>query len=253
MHDAIIIEDNHRDREILSALLAKYCGKEINIIESVSNLNDAYKLIIKKKPDIIFLDIELGNESGFELLQKFTNYTFKVIFVTGFSKYALRAIKFNALDYLLKPIEINELVEAVKKVVTYEQVNIDNKLKNLIVNFTAPNNKKNKIAIPVVNGLKMITVSDIIYFEANKEYSNIHCIANSVVYSSTNLGEYEEMLEDYDFCRVHHSFLVNKEYVKHYIKGEGGEILTDNGSIIPVSRRNKTMVVNWLKNIRNSK
>jgi two-component system, LytTR family, response regulator len=251
MLNAVIIEDNHKEQEILNNLLTKYCSAEINIIGNASSVNEAYGLILTTNPDIIFLDVELGIESGFDLLQKFTNYTFEVIFVTGFNKYALRAIKFNALDYILKPIEITELIEAVKKALKYKRTNMNEKLKNLIENIFAPNNRNNKIAIPIINGLKMIAVSDIIYCEANKEYTTINCIRNITVCSSTNLGAYEDMLEDYGFCRVHHSFLVNKEYVKEFIKGE--EIVTDNGLVIPVSRRNKTVVTDWLKNIRNSK
>jgi two-component system, LytTR family, response regulator len=246
MLNAIIIEDNFRDRELLEMLLSKYCINEINILGSAENISNGFKLIIETKPDVVFLDIELGTESSFDLLAKFDEYDFKVIFVSAYDKYAMNAIKSNALDFILKPIEISELLKTVHKLVKVEKLSVDVEIKNLLYNLSNPHEKSNRIAIPFLNGYKMVPVSDIMYCEANKEYTNIHCINKSIICSSINLGEYEDMLEGYSFCRVHHSYLVNKEYVKEYLKGEGGELLMDKGNMIPVSRRKKQEVVDWL-------
>ncbi len=246
MLKAVLIDDDLRDKEILEMMLGKYCVNEISIVGCAQNIDVAYSLILKTKPDIVFLDIELGNESGFDLLKKFTEYSFKVVFVTAYEKYAVKAIKFNALDYVLKPIEITELVNAVQKVNASEHISIDTELKNLVYNLAHPHHKSNKIAIPVLKGYKMIGIETILFCEAKKEYTDIHCVAQPPFCSSVNLGEYEELLQDYSFCRVHHSFLVNKDHVIQYIKGEGGELMMGNKKMIPVSRRKKQEVVEWL-------
>jgi two-component system LytT family response regulator len=249
MLKAIIIDDNISDKEILEMLLAKYCAEEIKITGFAQDINTAYALILESSPDIVFLDIELGNESGFELLTRFTDYPFRVIFVTGYDKYAIKAIKFNALDYVLKPVEITELLNAIHKIKNPERLSLDAELKNLIHTLAHPLQKNNRIAIPVINGYKMIPVTDILYCEANKEYTNIHCVNLLPICSSVNLGEYEDLLKEYSFCRVHHSYLVNKEHVKQYIKGEGGELMISKDIMIPVSRRKKPEVVEWLTTI----
>lgn len=246
MLKAIIIDDNNRDIEILEMMLGKYCFTEICIGGNARNIDAAYQLILETKPDIIFLDIELGNESGFDLLKKFNEYSFKVIFVTAYDKYAIKAIKFNALDYVLKPVEITELVNAVQKVKAVQHISFDAELKNLVHNLANPHHKSNRVAIPVLNGYKLIAVETVLYCEAKKEYTDIHCIGQLPICSSVNLGEYEELLQDYSFCRVHHSFLVNKDHVKQYIKGEGGELWMEDNNRIPVSRRKKIEVMNWL-------
>lgn len=245
---AIIIDDNLHDKEVLEMILGKYCSKETNIIGIAKNVDSAYQLILETNPDVIFLDIELGNESGFDLLKKFTEYSFKVIFVTAYERYAVKAIKFNALDYVLKPVEIAEIVNAVQKVNASEHISINAELKNLVHNLAHPYHKSNRVAIPVINGYKMVAIESILYCEAKKEYTNIYCTDQAFICSCVNLGEYEELLQDYSFCRVHHSFLVNKDHVIQYIKGEGGELMMENEITIPVSRRKKTEVVDWLKN-----
>jgi two-component system, LytTR family, response regulator len=229
-------------------LLNKYCFNEITITGSAQCIATAYSLILETKPDIIFLDIELGAESGFDLLGKFTEFPFRVIFVTAHDKYALKAIKFNALDYVLKPVEITELVNAVQKINNTEWVSIDAELKNLIHTLAHPHHKSNRLAIPVLNGYKMMSVEEIQYCEAKKEYTYIYCTNQPAICSSINLGEYEYLLQEYSFYRVHHSFLVNKDHVKQYIKGEGGELMMGNNTMIPVSRRKKAEVMEWLKN-----
>lgn len=247
MIKAIIVEDDRRDKEVLERILKKFCSGEIEITGSAVDIDAAYQLIIMSNPDVVFLDIELGNESGFDLLRKFNEYNFKVIFVTAYDRYAIRAIKFNAIDYVLKPVDITELVNAVKKVKANERRSFDPEIKNLMKNLANPHLKSNRLAIPVLNGYKLISVESILYCEAKKEYTDIICKDQQTICSSVNLGEYEELLQDYSFCRVHHSFLVNKDHITQYIKGEGGELLMGNDTSIPVSRRRKPDVLEWLK------
>lgn len=246
MLKALIVDDDSRDREVLQTLLNKYCSSDITITGHATTVDDSYKLILEKRPDIIFLDVELGTETGFDLLRRFTEYSFRVIFITAYDKYAVQAIKFNALDYVLKPVEIAELVHAVQKVRSPERISIDAELKNLIHTLAHPHQKSNRIAVPILNGYKMVVVQDIQFCEARKEYTSIHCINQPPIFSSLNLGEYEDLLQEYSFCRVHHSFLVNKDHVKQYIKGEGGELMINKDIMIPISRRKKQEVMDWL-------
>lgn len=248
MLHTILIDDDPRDREILELLLKKYCAEDVAIAGHAETVDKAYQLILETKPDFIFLDVELGQQTGFDLLSRFADFPFKVVFVTAYEKYAMKAIKFNALDYVLKPVEITELVKTVQKIKNTEKISIDAELKNLIHTLAHPHHKSNRIAVPVQNGYKMIAVEEIMYCEAKKEYTYIYCLNQPPLCSSVNLGEYEDLLQEYSFCRVHHSYLVNKDHVKQYIKGEGGELLLDMSTRIPVSRRKKEEVVEWLKN-----
>jgi two-component system LytT family response regulator len=246
MLKAVIVDDDPGDREVLEFLLKKYCADDVELIGSADSVSKASLLILEKKPDLVFLDVELGDETGFDLLTRFTDFNFSVIFVTAYDRYAMQAIKFNALDYVLKPVEITELVHAVKKLKEKGQPSLEAELKNLIHTLSHPHQKSNRIAIPLLTGYRMITVNDIMYCEASKEYTYIHTVNESPICSSINLGEYEDLLQEYSFCRVHHSYLVNKEHVKQYIKGEGGELVIDNGARVPVSRRKKQEVNEWL-------
>ena len=244
MLKAIIIDDDARDQELLEMLLNKYCSDDIQITGTADTVDKGCLLILETKPDLLFLDVELGEETGFDVLTRLKEIPFKVIFVTAHDRYAIQAIKFNALDYILKPVEIPELVKAVKK--TRETLSITGELQNLLHNLAHPHQKSNRIAVPLLNGYRMISVQDIIFCKAEKEYTYIYATGQAPICSSTNLGEYEDLLRDYSFCRVHHSFLVNKDHVKLYVKGEGGEITTSNDTVIPVSRRKKPEVVEWL-------
>jgi two-component system, LytTR family, response regulator len=248
MLKAVIIDDDPGDREVLEMLLKKYCADDVLITGNADTIEKASQLILEMKPQLLFLDVELGNYTGFDLLSRFSDFDFKVIFVTAYDRYAMQAIKFNALDYVLKPVEISELMHAVQKIKSTEHLSIDAELKNLIHTLAHPHQKSNRVAIPVMNGYKMVTVQDIQFCEAKKEYTSIYCINQPPVFSSINLGEYEDLLQEYSFCRVHHSFLVNRDHVMQYIKGEGGEIMISKDVMIPVSRRKKQEVMEWLKN-----
>jgi two-component system LytT family response regulator len=246
MLKAVLVDDDSRDREILELLLKKYCTEDITIAGNAESVDKAYQLILEIRPELIFLDVELGSQTGFDLLSRFSDFPFKIIFVTAYDRYAVQAIKFNALDYVLKPVEISELMHAVEKVKLTDRISIDIELKNLIHTLAHPHQKSNRIAIPVLNGYTMLRVEEILYCEANKEYTNIYCLNQHPICSSINLGEYEDLLKDYSFCRVHHSYLVNKDHVIQYIKGEGGQLMINKETMIPVSRRKKQEVMGWI-------
>lgn len=244
--NAVIIEDNPGDLEILDTLLKKYCSGWVLVSGNARNADDGEKLINELKPDLVFIDVELGSSTGFDLLERLPGFQGKLIFVSGYGHYALRAIKFSAVDYILKPIDGHELLNAVKKAASVSNLEIVDRIKMLVTHVKHPGRQVNRIALPVLNGCCMITVSDILYCEASRDYTLIHNREQKNICSSLNLGEYEEMLTGYDFCRVHHSFLVNREHVKQYIKGEGGELVLNDNTVVPVSRRKKNEVLEWL-------
>lgn len=248
---ALIVEDNPRDQQTLELLLQRYCAAAISVTGSAATVPEAAMFIKQHRPGLVLLDVELGGASGFDLLSLFPDPDFAVIFVSGHSEYALRAIKFSAVDYVLKPIDPKELAAAVNKVAHAGNEYRNRQLEILLEHLAQPGGPANHIAIPQVNGFYMTSVNDILYCEASREYTLLHKAEQPVICSSRNLGEYETLLETAGFFRVHHSYLVNRQHIRQYIRGEGGELIMTNDAIIPVSRRRKTGMLQWLtgKNI----
>jgi two-component system, LytTR family, response regulator len=243
---AIIVDDEAYARKNLQLLLHKYCENVVEVIAESDNVADAYTLINKLKPSVVFLDIEMGEQTGFDLLAKFPQPEFTCIFITAYDKYAVKAIKFCALDYILKPIDYKELQLAVAKAKNaLKEPEIAN-MQNLITVLKKPNNKTNKLAIPTATGFKLMPVQNIMYLEAEKECTFIYCNNDQKLCSTIALGEYEEILSDYTFFRIHHSFIINKEFITSYVKGEGGEVILPTGKNLPVSRRKKMEFLDWL-------
>ena len=242
----LLIDDEARARENLRILLLRYCNGDIELIGESENVENGYKDIITLKPDLVFLDIEMGKGTGFDLLSKFDQYPFKVIFVTAYDHYAIKAIKFSALDYLLKPVTIKDLADAVGKAKDAINYNKDAHFQALFDVIKKPQHKTNRIAIPVQDGYRLVPVDQIIFCQAQKEYTFITQVNGEVICSSLNLGEYEDLLKEYDFFRIHHSYIINRQYIQRYVRGEGGEIIVDNNQHLPVSRRKKEEFLNWL-------
>lgn len=249
MYKAVIVDDENRSVETLKSIIQQFCSNEVEVTGSANSVQEAYPLILATSPDIVFLDVEMPHGSGFDLLEKFTKPTFEVVFTTGFDHYAITAIKFSALDYLLKPINIEEVREAISKAKKrIEGKHTQQNLEHLIKNLRHPRDKTNKIPISVVNGFQFVPVNTIVYCEADDDYTYVHLIENQKLTVSKNIKEFEDILANYDFFRIHHSFLINRDYIKRYIKGEGGTILTEQGNELPVSRRRKPEFLEWLNN-----
>ena len=252
MLKTILVDDEAKARENLKSLLTKYCALDIDVVCESESVEQTYLDILHYKPQLLFLDIEMGMSTGFDLLNKFTSYPFKVIFVTALDKHARQAIKFSALDYLLKPVDVEDLLEAVEKAKrTITGVENESPFHTLSRHIKNLRQKPNRIAIPIQNGYRLVQVDDIIYCHAEKEYTFINQINGEIICSSLNLGEFEEILQDFDFFRVHHSYIINRQYIQNYIRGEGGEIVIDQNQRIPVSRRKKVDFLSWLT--RNNK
>ena len=240
MIKAIIVDDELGARESLSKMLEKNC-KQIEVVAKVDSMLSAFEAITNKEPDLVFLDIEMPNGNAFDLLEKFKNINFNIIFTTAYDHYAIKAIKFSAVDYILKPIDPEELVIAVKRFEekTSEKTTLDKQFKTLLSNVR-PENKLKKVGIPDGDGLIFINLSDIIRCDSDGNYTFFILTSGKKIIASRTLGEYEQMFADDNFFRVHRSHLINLEHVKKYIKGEGGYVVMSDNSQVEVSRRNKT-------------
>jgi two-component system, LytTR family, response regulator len=240
----IIIDDEKHCIKTLSNLLETNFP-EVKILATCSDSSKAQELILQHKPDFIFLDIEMPYLNGFDLLSKFENLDFDVIFTTAYDSYAIKAIKFSALDYLLKPISKEDLAFAIDK--------IKNKVSTLskiqLQMATAVHNKQlpDTIALPTNDGLLFVSVNDIIYCIADGSYTRLFMADKSNMLLSKTLGDVDELLSEYNFFRIHHSSLINLKQVKKYIRGEGGEVIMSNGHNLMVARTRKTDFLNVFK------
>jgi two-component system LytT family response regulator len=242
---AIIVDDEEHCREVLEHLLKKYCA-DVKLIGSYGEAEEALAILLKQQPDILFLDIEMPDMNGFQLLEKVPSPSFNLIFTTAYNEYALKAIKQSALDYLLKPVDKDELVQAVKKAG-------DNSLKRKEINVGSLlgliNSKKetNRFAVPTVEGLIMVNADEILYCESDSAYCKFFFIDNRpMLIISKTLKEVEETLTGCGFFRIHHSYLINMKYFQKYVRGEGGEVVMNNGMRLPVSRTKKQDFMNML-------
>ena len=244
----LIIDDELNARQSLVSLIHKY-SKEDEIVGEACNANEAFDKISTLNPDLLLLDIEMPNGSGFDLLKRFPNPEFKVVFVTGFDQYALNSIKFNALDYILKPINIEELIQALGKARESIKLLQDNKaLKNLLEVQNNPNNLNNKIVLKTTNHTSYVEVGNILYCESKSQYTKVVLQDGKSHLASCNIGEYEDMLVEYQFMRVHTSFVLQRKAVSSFIKIENNFfLLLHNGEKIPISRRRKGDVKAWLE------
>lgn len=235
---AVIIDDEKRSRESLAALVQEYCAG-VEVQAHAEGVADGLEAIAAHKPNLLFLDIELQDGTGFDLLEKSGNSQFHVIFTTAFENYALRALKMSAVDYLLKPIDPAELSKAVSK--ARERLAAEQHGRNfeiLLQNIHAGGGK-HKIALPSSDGLTFVNVSDIIRCEADGSYTHFFFKEHKKILVSKKIKEYEELLTPYQFVRVHHSHLVNLNEVSKYVRGDGGYVVMSDGQTVYVSKRKK--------------
>lgn len=249
MVKAIIVDDEKFCIEVLEELLAAHCP-EIEVVSSCQSAEDGMVSIRNHQPEIVFLDIEMPRMNGFDMLKKLLPFHFDVIFTTAYDNYAIRAFKYSALDYLLKPIDSDDLKAAVEKYRHPKtQRNYSAQIDLLVENIRQLNPSLiHRIAIPTVEGLIMLPIKDIIYCEANSSYTIIHLVKKEKIVSAKTLKEYEEILEAHNFFRVHNSHLINLNYVEKYVKGDGGYVIMSDESTIGVSRGRKESFVARLQN-----
>lgn len=250
MMKAIIIDDEELGRTVLKNLVQKYC-REISIVGEASNIKEAKKVILETNPALIFLDIEMQGGSGFDLLEQMKGSDFSVIFTTAYNQYAVKAFRYSAVDYILKPINIDELLAAVKKVVnpTNKKV-MQSSLDHFMDSHTNQGvSKNNKLALPTQEGLVFVDINDILRCEADGKYTHCFIMGGKKLYSTRSLKDFEEQLAPRGFCRIHHAHLVNLNHIKNYVKGDGGQVLMANGDSVIVSKRKKEEFLNRLNKI----
>ncbi|HEX6223997.1 MAG TPA: LytTR family DNA-binding domain-containing protein, partial [Chryseolinea sp.] len=236
-------------RENLQILLTDFV-EGVEVAALCENIAEATQAVREHAPDVVFLDIQSQRETGFDLLTKLQEIDFEVIFTTAYTEYAIKAFKFSAIDYLLKPIDIEELKKAVARVEKRVSNNMTGRLTQLVQNLKLGSNENYKIALPTLDGLVFVKISDILYCEASSNYTQIFTTEEKYLVSKT-LKEYDDLLSDHNFFRIHNSYLININSIKKYVKGEGGYVVLNNDISLDVSKRKKEAFLNKI-GIRNS-
>lgn len=252
MIKAIIVDDEQSAIDRLTELLIKHCKHTIHLAGSFTSVEEGIKAIRIIKPQLVFLDVQIHHKTGFDLLQEFRNINFDVIFVTAYEKYAVQAFKFSAIDYLLKPVDPEDLKQAIEKLNRKKPTDelaqkFDTLLENIeqLKQYTPPK----KIVVPTINGFELLPVIDILRCQSDINYTTIFMKDKQKLIVAKTLKEFEEMLEEYNFFRIHNSHLVNLAYIKSYHKGKGGSVTMIDGMEIEVSTRRKEDFLKKLANV----
>lgn len=248
--NAILIDDEANNINLLQALIREHCPA-VNIVASAETGADGYMLIKELKPQLVFMDIDMPGMTGFELLKKLDPLSFEVIFVTAYNQYAMEAFEYNAVAYITKPIVTQKLMVAVAKAITkIEEKKYTQNIFSLLENVQHKN-EHDKIALPTMQGLQFIKLTQICFCESSGNYTNFHLTDNSKIMVSRQLGEYEKLLPGDTFVRIHDQHIINLTCIKEYIKGSGGEVILENGTRLNVAARRKDELLSrfekWLR------
>lgn len=238
----LIVDDEQHCINRLHKLISDYDNK-LDIIATSSTVKDALIQAQALKPDLVFLDIEINDKTGFDFLEQIGTYNFKVIFTTAFNNYAIKAFKYSALDYLLKPIDKDDFKNSIERL--EKNINAsDNGLQiKMLLDNLQKEDKKRSIRIPTTNGFEILEIIDIIHCEADTSYTHVHTKDDSILVSKP-LKHFEELLSDANFFRIHNSSLINIDHVKKYTKGKGGYVTMSNNASLNVSTRRKEAFLN---------
>lgn len=247
MITGVIIDDEQNNIANLQLLLQKHCNG-ISIIATANSADDGITIINQNQPDVVFLDIQMPGKNGFQLLQALPRLDFEIIFVTAYDQYGIQAVKFAALDYLLKPIKIDELQQAVQKATEKSKARKQNAhLENLIQLLKQSNKKgEQRIALPSSKETRFVQTGNIVRCESQNSYTLFYLDSKEKLLVSKPIYEYEELLQEYGFIRCHQSHLVNKQKIKSWMKTDGDTLLLEDGTEVPVSRQKKEYVKKML-------
>lgn len=247
MINTILIDDERDGLDELHECLNRYC-KEINVMGVYTNPTEALNAIVRLSPDLVFLDVQMPGMSGFELLERLSPVSFEVIFVSAFDRYAIKAIRFSALDYLLKPIDVDELMRAVSRA---KERKPENKfsIQSALHNASARSGNIEQVAVPSAEGIDFFQTKDIIYCRADGCYTMIYLAGKQTKLVTRVLKDFEDFLSDSGFLRVHNSFLINLRHVKRYVRGEGGYVVLTDDHEVDISRRRKEEFLSMLNKI----
>jgi two-component system LytT family response regulator len=246
---AFIIDDDPGIRATNKKLLKEYFP-DIELVGEADSVDSAFAMINELKPHLVLLDIEIKGGTGFQLLQKLKPYTFKVVFITGFNDFGIKAIKFNALDYILKPVNSVEFQSAIESAVDLISTDMNTgEQTEHFLQSVSQNSPSKKLMLRTTNALHLVTISDILYGKNDNSYTTFHLITGEKIMVSKGIVFYEEILSDSGFFRPHQSYLVNLDHVKRLDKTDGGFVILDSNDEIPVSSRRKKGLIKILENL----
>ncbi len=236
---AIIVDDEPNSLNALKNKLSRYCP-EVSLIAECASAEEGIRVIEERHPDIVFLDVEMPRMNGFVMLQHLSNRDFELIFTTAYDQYAIEAIRASALDYLVKPVEVVELKASVDRAIQKRHLpEGTTRIETLLHNLISDNRTTRRIAIPSMEGFQFVDTDSIQYLEAFSNYTILYMQGNQKITVSRTLKDFEELLPPAVFIRIHHSYIINKYQVARYIKGEGGQVVMNNGKVLDVARRKK--------------
>jgi two-component system LytT family response regulator len=235
---AILIDDELTSLKNLEQKLEEFC-KSVSVVAATQNPEEAISLIRNLKPDVLFLDVEMPKMNGFRMLETLGDYDAEIIFVTAYNHYAIEAMHISAFDYLVKPVAIEELENAVKRLAEKKSMHTQERLHVLKESIGQVKSQENKIAVPVSDGFEFVVIKNILRIESSSSYSRIFFVNDKSILVTKLLKDFEDILSPYHFFRVHNSHLINLNYIKKYLRGVGGQVLMENGDLVDVSRRKK--------------
>ncbi len=247
MIKAIIIDDEEDSRQMLDLALRRYCPN-VEILALCESATEGLQCLENHHPDIVFLDVQMPLMSGFDFLEKVHEPDFHIIFVTSYNQYAIKAIKFSALDYLLKPIDAEELVSAVNRASEKSNPFLP-QYRSVVANMSSPSKRLSRLAIPTDNEIHLQQVADIVYCKADGSYTELYLVDGQKRVVSKNIKAFENMLADSGFFRIHHSFLVNTSHIEKYVRGEGGYVIVTGEIHLTVARRKKDFLLQVLHDL----
>ena len=249
MIKTIVIDDEVKARDTILNMLQVYCP-DVKVIDTAGSVQEGLEVLHNNKPELLLLDIKMADGTGFDLLRKLEKVDFLVIFITAFEEFAIRAIKFSAIDYILKPLDPDELINAIDKAKSVlNKENMNEKLETLYENLDSLSANTKKIVLKTTNSVHIVSIRDIIRCESEKNYTHIYTIRDDKITVSRTLKEFNEMLSNFGFFRVHQSHLINLDYVKRYEKQGGGVLVMADNSSVPVAFRKKDDLMKVFKSM----
>lgn len=235
---AVIVDDELPSLQNLEFKIKEFCP-DVKVVATFQRPEDAIAHLSSHKPDILFLDIEMPRINGFSLLERFPEFSFDVIFTTAYDHYAIEAVRQGVFDYLVKPINVTELQKAISRLAQKTTIKPTNRTELFVDGSQDGYSQKNKISITTTDGIDFYKISDIIYIESSSNYCKLYLLGGQKILATRLLKEFEELLARYRFFRIHHSYLINLNHLKKYIRGDGGQVVMSDDTLLDVSRRKK--------------
>ncbi|HNW52164.1 MAG TPA: LytTR family DNA-binding domain-containing protein [Prolixibacteraceae bacterium] len=239
----VLIDDEVECRMATRLMILKYCP-ELEIVGEADGVSSGLEAIERLNPDLVMLDIQMQDGTGFEFIVKLEHIPFSVIFITSYDQFALKAFQYSALDYLLKPLEAEMLIRAVHKAT---HAHLQQMVKKQVELHLLSQKSKQRLALPTLEGLEFINMDEIVYCESDSNYTTFHLNYNRKLMVSKTMKEYEELFPEETFMRIHKSYIVNLLFVSKYLKGDGGDVVLSDGTLLPVARLRKERLLDRLK------